>query len=118
MSRIDIVLFGATGFTGNFVARELAKACCREDFTWAIAGRSQSKLESVLASICSEGSGKVETLVVDVSDEQSILNMCQKARIVINCVGPVSWRMSRNCVEWTQLLSAAHFISTGSTAKQ
>ena len=54
MQKIDIILFGATGFTGKFVARELAKIFQIEKFTWAIAGRSQSKLKQLLNSISDE----------------------------------------------------------------
>jgi short subunit dehydrogenase-like uncharacterized protein len=94
MEKIDIILFGATGFTGQFVAKELAKACSNEKFTWAIAGRSQNKLNLLLTSISPELVGKVETLVVDINDAESIYLMCQKTRIVVNCVGPVSWNWS------------------------
>jgi short subunit dehydrogenase-like uncharacterized protein len=54
MQRISIVLFGATGFTGKFVAKELAKAYKSENFTWAVAGRSKSKLSELLNEIKNE----------------------------------------------------------------
>ena len=60
MQRIDIVLFGATGFTGKFVAKELAKAYKCENFTWAVAGRSKSKLSELLSEIKNE-IGKFES---------------------------------------------------------
>ena len=44
MSRLDIVVFGATGYTGKFVVRELANAYQTEKITWGIAGRSEKKL--------------------------------------------------------------------------
>ena len=56
MNRLDIVIFGATGYTGKFVVRELANAFRKEDFTWGIAGRSKEKLNDVLNSISSENS--------------------------------------------------------------
>ena len=48
-----IVVFGASGFTGQFVAREVAKNCKRK-FKWAVAGRSKDKLEKVLQETSSE----------------------------------------------------------------
>jgi short subunit dehydrogenase-like uncharacterized protein len=90
MPRTDIVLFGATGFTGKFIARELSKCFLYENFTWAVAGRSKSKLTELLDSIDSDLNKKVETIIVDVDNSQSIQNMCQRAKIIINCVGPVS----------------------------
>ena len=56
MNRLDIVIFGATGYTGKFVVRELANAFKNENFTWGIAGRSQQKLSDVLDSISKEKS--------------------------------------------------------------
>ena len=43
--RFEIVLYGATGFTGKLVAEYLAEA--HPDLKWAIAGRSQQKLDEV-----------------------------------------------------------------------
>ena len=56
MSRLDIVIFGATGYTGKFVVRELANAFHTEKFSWGVAGRSASKLNEVLKSIANENS--------------------------------------------------------------
>jgi short subunit dehydrogenase-like uncharacterized protein len=56
MSRLDIVVFGATGYTGKFVVRELANAYQTEKITWGIAGRSGKKLKEVLESIGKEKS--------------------------------------------------------------
>ena len=46
----DIVLFGATGYTGKLTASYIAKNA-PTDIKWAISGRSASKLE-VVAAIC------------------------------------------------------------------
>lgn len=43
----EIVVFGASGFTGQFVAREVAKNS-KGKFQWAVAGRKREKLEQVL----------------------------------------------------------------------
>lgn len=42
----DIVLFGATGHTGKYTAEHIA-SCFPTDLKWALAGRSQSKLEAI-----------------------------------------------------------------------
>ena len=47
--KFDIVVFGATGFTGQFVVEEIARTEDEEGkISWAIAGRSMSKLQNVL----------------------------------------------------------------------
>ena len=49
-TKYDIVVFGATGFTGQYVVEEIAKTVDEESgLTWAIAGRSMKKLQDVLA---------------------------------------------------------------------
>ena len=47
--KFDIVVFGASGFTGQFVVEELARTATEEGgIKWAIAGRTMSKLQNVL----------------------------------------------------------------------
>ena len=50
-TKYDLVVFGATGFTGQFVVEEIAKTIDEESgLTWAIAGRTMKKLQEVLAT--------------------------------------------------------------------
>ena len=48
-----IVVFGASGFTGKFVANEVAKNS-KGNFKWAVAGRNKEKLQQVLAAASKE----------------------------------------------------------------
>jgi hypothetical protein len=68
--KYDVVVMGATGFTGKLCVRHLAKTYGVNDkVKWAIAGRSQSKLDQVKKMIADElGNQKVldvETIIVD-----------------------------------------------------
>ena len=50
MTSFDIVIFGATGFTGQFVVEELAQVLASPgapNLTWAVAGRNEGKLKKV-----------------------------------------------------------------------
>ena len=50
--KYDIVVFGASGFTGQFVVEELARIEEEESgLRWAVAGRSQDKLEAVIQEV-------------------------------------------------------------------
>ena len=47
--KFDMIVFGASGFTGQFVVEEIARTQDEEGkLNWAIAGRSMSKLQNVL----------------------------------------------------------------------
>ncbi|MEI7055782.1 saccharopine dehydrogenase NADP-binding domain-containing protein [Nocardioides sp. CCNWLW239] len=81
---LDIVLFGATGFTGGLVAEYLA-ANAPADLRWALAGRSLSRLEAVRDGL---GSTDVELIQADVNDSASLVTLAARARVVITTVGP------------------------------
>ncbi len=49
--KYDFIIFGATGFTGQYVAEEVSRIAEKEGITWAVAGRNSSKLRSVLDSV-------------------------------------------------------------------
>jgi short subunit dehydrogenase-like uncharacterized protein len=44
----DLIIFGATGFTGQYVVEEVARVADEEKLTWAVAGRHVEKLKQVL----------------------------------------------------------------------
>lgn len=48
--KYDIVVFGASGFTGQFMVEELARTVDDEHLKWAIAGRDMRKLQAVLST--------------------------------------------------------------------
>jgi short subunit dehydrogenase-like uncharacterized protein len=83
--RHDVVLFGATGFTGKLVAEYLARAA--PTLRWAIAGRNREKLESVRAGL-GAGAAAVPVLIADSSDRPSLDRIAREARVVCSTVGP------------------------------
>lgn len=90
--RFDIVLWGATGFTGKLVAEVLAKRGPKEGIVWALAGRSRDKLEAVRAAIAGE-SPRVKDLPLllgDSSDRGSLDLLAREARVILTTVGPYS----------------------------
>jgi short subunit dehydrogenase-like uncharacterized protein len=80
----DIVLFGATGFTGELTAEYLAQGAPAET-RWAIAGRNERKLEDLRARL-----GKPELAIIkaDTGEPQSLREVARAARVVITTVGP------------------------------
>ncbi|XP_075554282.1 saccharopine dehydrogenase-like oxidoreductase isoform X2 [Dermacentor variabilis] len=93
MSReFDIVLFGATGVTGVYVVEELHRSS--EGLRWGVAGRNVDKLRSTLRAAAKnlsleEGAlDNVPVIVADVANEESLLDMAKRTRLVLNTVGP------------------------------
>ncbi|MXP47596.1 saccharopine dehydrogenase [Altererythrobacter luteolus] len=84
----DIVVYGATGYTGRLVAEYLVNHYGGRDDApkWAMAGRNQSKLEDVRDLI---GAPKDTPLIVaDASDPDSLTDMCKRTKVVLTTVGP------------------------------
>lgn len=92
----DIIVFGATSFVGEILTRyllqhheELTKNHHAEQseppFKWAIAGRSQDKLNQLKQSLNAD---HLPTLVVDAQDESALISMCQQTRVIVSTVGP------------------------------
>ena len=84
----DIVVWGATGFTGGLVAEYLlAQYGSQGELRWAIAGRSQDKLDAVKSDL-GAGAEELPTIVADSFDEDSLAAMAASAKVVITTVGP------------------------------
>jgi len=85
----DLVLFGATGFTGGLTAEYLAgrvPAGCR----WALAGRNAPKLEAVRARLVAIDPAleSLPLLHADVTDPASLAAVASSSRVVVTTVGP------------------------------
>ena len=83
----DIILFGATGFTGQFVAKYIHKQ--NTSIKWAIAGRSQGKLSALMTELVNFTHRNLpDVLIADANDPKSLADICGEAKIVLNCTGP------------------------------
>ncbi|KAG5265439.1 hypothetical protein AALO_G00242490 [Alosa alosa] len=111
-----IIIFGASGFTGQFVIEEVARTSSegpKGTLKWAIAGRSRQKLEKVLEQAAGvlgkpELKSEVDIIVADVGEPDSLAAMCKQGVIVLNCVGPYRFwgePVVKACVE-----NGAHHI--------
>jgi len=83
---LDLVLFGATGFTGGLTAAYLAQHAPR-GLRWALAGRNLPKLEEVRAKLGPEHADTA-LLQADVTDQAALDAVVARARVVITTVGP------------------------------
>jgi short subunit dehydrogenase-like uncharacterized protein len=85
----DLVLFGATGFTGGLTADYLA-ANAPADARWALVGRNRTKLEVVAARLAAAApQGPVPEIVeADAGDAEAMRTVAESTRVVITTVGP------------------------------
>ena len=81
----DVVLFGATGFTGSLTAEYLA---AQSGVRWALAGRNAEKLAALRDRIGAD----VPILVADSTDAASLRRIAERAHVVATTVGPYALR--------------------------
>ena len=83
----DVVVYGATGFTGKLVVEYMLNQYANDQsLSWAMAGRSHEKLVAVRDAL--GVSSDVPLLRVDSNDEESIASMVKQSRCVLTTVGP------------------------------
>lgn len=81
----DLILWGASGFTGRLVAEHLARVGPSRKLRWAAGGRNAEKLAAVLAEI---GAPEVPVVLADSHDPASLAAMVKRTRAVCSTVGP------------------------------
>lgn len=79
----DIIVYGATGYTGRLVAEYLKD---KSGLKWAMAGRSLSKLEEVRDLI--GAAADTDLIVADASDPATLDEMVKRTNVVLTTVGP------------------------------
>lgn len=95
---LDVLLLGATGFTGGLVARELAARVSGTRLRWGIAGRDRAGLERLAAAL----PGGPAVVHVDVTDPDSLTRMASSTRVLATTVGPyarLGLDVARACAE-------------------
>ena len=86
----DVVVFGASGFTGGLVAEYLAANYgVGGDLRWAIAGRNRGKLEAVRRSCLPDAQVEsLPVLIADSGDPDSLSALVRQTRVICTTVGP------------------------------
>lgn len=84
----DIIVWGATGFTGALVAKYLLRQYgVGGDVRWAIAGRSEDKLDALRGELDVEKEA-LATIVADSFDPGALADMARRTQVVLTTVGP------------------------------
>lgn len=84
----DIVVYGATGYTGRLVAEHFVREYGGKSDApkWAMAGRSKDKLDEVRREIGAPA--ETPLVIADAADRASLDSMCRRARVILTTVGP------------------------------
>jgi short subunit dehydrogenase-like uncharacterized protein len=119
-TQTDILILGATGFTGKLITRYLSTHPQRTQFTLVIGGRSIVKLEELARNLNlnpdlhnQDGVGIVQ---VDLKDESALERIVKSARVIINAIGPyflsgtpIVRLCARNGVHYLDLSGETHW---------
>lgn len=102
MKDLDIVVYGATGFTGRLCVDYLVQH--KADIKWAVGGRNGDKLAEVIAA----SGADVEAIVADADDLSALEAMTARAKVVLSTAGPFH-RYGSNLVA-ACVKNATHYV--------
>jgi short subunit dehydrogenase-like uncharacterized protein len=101
--RYDMVVLGATGFTGRYVLMEMAMSTVGQ--RWAAAGRNKSKVKEVVDEL---GLVDVDVLQADIQDRAALVALCKETVVLLNCTGP--FRFLGAAVVEACLTGGCHYV--------
>jgi short subunit dehydrogenase-like uncharacterized protein len=87
--QFDVVLYGASGFTGRQTVQYFARNTRPSDVRWAIAGRNRQALEAAREQ-AGENARSVDIVVADAQDQQAVDAIVSKTRVLLTTAGPFS----------------------------
>ena len=116
MKQFDIIIWGASSFTGQLVTEYLFKKYGSSKIKWAIAGRNLDKLERIRSEVADKN---IPIFIADSFDEDSLSKFVKKTNVVCSTVGPYSLygtKLVKLCVEnntnYCDITGEAHWIRT------
>src|SRR5947209_1478798 len=111
--KYDVVLYGASGFTGRQAIQYFARHVQPSQVRWAIAGRNRQALESAKAQAGGNAQA-ADILIADARDQQALDKIASQTRIVLSTAGPFALygnQLVDACVRF-----ATHYVDiTGET---
>ena len=86
----DIVVWGATGFTGKLVSEYLTEQYTQDTVSLALGGRSADRLDSIVSELTTQNKGwdSIPTVIGDATDQESLREITQDTQVICTTVGP------------------------------
>ena len=114
MKQFDIIIWGASSFTGKLVTEYIFNKFGSSKIKWAIAGRNLDKLEKIRSQVADED---IPIFIADSFDEDSLSKFVKKTKVVCSTVGPYSLygtKLVKLCVDnntnYCDITGEAHWI--------
>ena len=78
----DIIIWGASGFTGRLVVDYFCHSQSNTNLAWAVAGRNETKIKEVLKG------RDIPVIIADSHDKDSLNDLVKKTKVILTTVGP------------------------------
>jgi short subunit dehydrogenase-like uncharacterized protein len=110
----DVVLFGATGFTGRQAVVAMVHRAATQPLRWAVAGRDPAKLAALIGELVPTAAEQPGVIVADANDVESLHAMASKAGVLLNLAGP--YALTGEAVVQACIANGTHYLDlTGET---
>jgi len=109
--KLDLVIWGATGFTGQLVSEYINKKYSYTNLKWGIAGRNKEKV-SVVAKRLNIAKDKI--FIADCNDIESLIKLTYKTKVICTTVGPYA-KYGSNLIEACVKTNTNYCDITGET---
>jgi short subunit dehydrogenase-like uncharacterized protein len=114
--KYDLIVYGASGFTGQLICKYLSSHKDILNLNWAIAGRDLAKLE-LLSNKLSTENRTIDVLYADSFDKKSLNDIASQSKLIITTVGPYAIygeQLVESCIEnqtfYLDLTGEPHFV--------
>ena len=94
-NKLDLIIWGATGFTGQLVSEYINKKYSNTALKWGIAGRNKEKA-SVIAERLNIAKDRI--FIADCNDLESLIKLTSKTKVICTTVGPYA-KLGTNLIE-------------------
>ncbi len=93
--QLDLIIWGATGFTGQLVGDYINKKYSKSTLKWGIAGRNEEKVANIARRL---NIAKERIFIADCNDIESLIKLTSKTKVICTTVGPYA-KLGTNLIE-------------------
>ena len=95
IKKLDLIIWGATGFTGQLVSQYINKTYSSTNLKWGIAGRNKEKIFSIAKKLKINGD---RVLIAESKNLESLIKLTSKTKVICTTVGPYA-KLGTNLIE-------------------